>query len=195
MAMPTSGTIGLKFCQGAIACSSICVAVGGTDGSLTSYSVLAGKSAPHCMSEFYGYVPKIAINWCQYFDSGGQGINSYVYKRFCTYPLPAAGQTYSLCVKGDLSLANQATSSYTYICVTCNGLSKMCCRITIPSTCATPTVLMTVDSNDVVCALVLACATNTACSLCARGTACIFSVTGTYHCKGSTCSVGFTYTA
>lgn len=56
MAMPTSGNIGLKYCVTGIACSSICVAAGysGT-ASLSAISDDVGKSAPHCMREFYGY--------------------------------------------------------------------------------------------------------------------------------------------
>ena len=59
MAMPSSGSIGLKYCVGTTACSSIGVAVDGNttgDKSLSTLSVSAGKSAPHCMREFYGYV-------------------------------------------------------------------------------------------------------------------------------------------
>lgn len=56
MAMPTTGCIALKTCLVGCACSSICVAVGyvGT-ASLSAISVDAGKTAPHCMREFYGY--------------------------------------------------------------------------------------------------------------------------------------------
>lgn len=56
--MPTSGCIALRTCIVGIACSSIACAVDGNavgSKSLSTLSVTAGKSAPHCMREFYGY--------------------------------------------------------------------------------------------------------------------------------------------
>lgn len=61
MAMPTSGCIGIKTCPGGL-CSSISCAVDGGSGSLASLSVTAGKSAPHCMREFYGYAGSGSIS-------------------------------------------------------------------------------------------------------------------------------------
>lgn len=61
MAMPSSGCISLRDCISGCACSSISCAVAGTACSpacLSSLSVQAGKSSPHCMREFYGYFPK-----------------------------------------------------------------------------------------------------------------------------------------
>lgn len=67
MAMPTSGCIAIKSAPQT--CGSICAAVvqggGGASGSLSALSVSAGKSAPHCMREFYGYSPptgSISVN-------------------------------------------------------------------------------------------------------------------------------------
>ena len=58
MAMPSSGCIALRVCISGIACSSISCAVAGiacSPASLCGLSVEAGKTAPHAMSEFYGY--------------------------------------------------------------------------------------------------------------------------------------------
>lgn len=58
MAMPSSGCIALKYCISGIACSSVACAVDGNitgNKSLSSLSVSAGKTTPHCMREFYGY--------------------------------------------------------------------------------------------------------------------------------------------
>ena len=58
MAMPASGSLGIKICPGSVACTSISQAVDGNvtgDKSLSTLSTTAGKSAPHCMREFYGY--------------------------------------------------------------------------------------------------------------------------------------------
>jgi hypothetical protein len=58
MAMPLSGSLGIKSCPDGGACTSIAQAVdGNTSGnkSLTTLSVSTGKVAPHSMLEFYGY--------------------------------------------------------------------------------------------------------------------------------------------
>ena len=60
MAMCSTGAIGIISApQGG--CSSICAAVGCASGSLTTLSVAAGKTAPHAMSEFYGYKSVLPI--------------------------------------------------------------------------------------------------------------------------------------
>jgi len=58
MAMPLSGSLGIKSCPGGT-CTSIAQAVNGNitgNKSLITLSVGVGKPAPHCMLEFYGYV-------------------------------------------------------------------------------------------------------------------------------------------
>lgn len=67
MAMPASGCINLHTCITGIACSSIACAVdGNATGSkcLLTLSVTAGKTAPHSMSEFYGYTPNTDTCFC-----------------------------------------------------------------------------------------------------------------------------------
>ena len=59
MAMPSSGNIAI-LCNTLQACSSISCAVDGNNTppkNLTTLSTTAGKTAPHCMREFYGYEP------------------------------------------------------------------------------------------------------------------------------------------
>ena len=201
MAMPASGDIGLKFCT-AQACSSICVATGyaGT-ASLSSMSIAAGSpysTAPYCMREFYSYVPKTPIDFTQYVSFGTLGVSSYVYRYYCVTPTPAVGQTYSLCIRGDLCTVGQQTGSWARVCVTCNGLNKYCCCVGA-NICAPLNVwaAFTVDSNDCIRVCNHACATNTACQGASGPGArsCIYAVTGTYHCKGTTCTLGYVYTA
>lgn len=62
MAMPASGCIGIIACPNGVACSSIAQAVDGNvtpPKSLCALSIAAGKSAPHGMTEFYGYAPAV----------------------------------------------------------------------------------------------------------------------------------------
>ena len=76
MAMPSSGSIGLKYCVGTTACSSLSQAVDGNqtgDKSLSTLSTKAGKSTPHSMREFYNYVaPTLSLSpTTLYFDVDG----------------------------------------------------------------------------------------------------------------------------
>ena len=59
MAMPLTGSLSICLAAGAPQlCRSIAGAVTTTtSGSLLCNSLCAGKSAPHCMREFYGYNP------------------------------------------------------------------------------------------------------------------------------------------
>lgn len=61
MSMPASGSIAIISAPQT--CGSICAAVGCASGSLTTLSVAAGKTAPHSMTEFYGYAPPSPINF------------------------------------------------------------------------------------------------------------------------------------
>lgn len=191
MAIPASGS--LSICATAGACRSISTAVGTGSGSLAALSVSAGKGAPHSMVEFYNYVPKLDINMVGYGGVfGTQGVSPYVYRSYCLVPTPAAGQTYVLCMRPDICNIGQQSGSYGQVCITCNLTQIYCCRVTSPTSgcITTPGVLRTIDSTDCVRIYTCACATNTACTG-AGGVgaqACIFSVTGTYHQKGSTCT-------
>jgi len=57
--MPVSDSLSICLAAGAPQlCRSIALAVSSTSsGSLSTLSACAGKSAPHCMREFYGYNP------------------------------------------------------------------------------------------------------------------------------------------
>ena len=190
MAICPSGL--LSICATAGSCRSISTAVGTGSGSLAALSVSAGKGAPHSMSEFYNYVPKTDINMVQYGSAfGTQGISPYVYRSYCLVPTPAAGQTYSLCMRPDICWLGQQSGSYGQVCITCNLTQIYCCRVTSNACVTTPGVLRTIDSNDCIRIYTCACATNTACTgasgVGAQG--CLFSVTGTYHQKGTTCTL------
>jgi len=187
MAMPVSGSIAIISAPQT--CGSICAAVGLASGSLSALSVAASKTAPHCMREFYGYVSKIDINLEQYGTAfGTQGVSPYVYRSHCIVPTPAAGQTYSLCLTPNLCWIGQAAGSYGQVCITCNLTQIYCCRVTSSSCITSPGVLRTIDSNDCIRIYTCACATNTACQGAGGigAQVCIFSVSGTYHQKGST---------
>jgi len=74
MAMCTTGNLSIKTVAGT--CRSIDAAVTTcSSGSLSILSVAAGKTAPHCMREFYGYNPvsySISIAIPHTLNSSGQ---------------------------------------------------------------------------------------------------------------------------
>jgi len=198
MAMPASGTIAI-ICNTCQTCSSIAVAVDGNctpPKSLCTLSASAGKSTPHAMSEFYGFTSKTPINLVQYQSYGTQGSSAYVYRYFCLSPTPAAGQTYSACIRGDLCTIGQAAGSYSFIRVTCNNVTK--CQVCVQYNVCCPVYVtaFTVDSTDCVRICNRSCATNTACigATGVKSSTCLFSVTGTYHSKGTTCVLGYACT-
>jgi len=195
MALPVSGSLSIKGAAGAG--RSICEEVGISSGSLLTLGTTgAGFSTPIGMTScFYGYVSKTPIDWTQYYSLGTQGVSNCVSRYFCIDTKPAAGQTYSITIRADQCTIGQASGSYSLICVTCNGLSKMYCCISV-NQCATPQVIFTVDSNDCVRSCNRAYAANTSClgATGVRSMSCIFSVTGTYHCKGLLCTLGFACT-
>ena len=158
MAMPTSGSIGLKYCQGGTPCSSICVATGyaGT-ASLSSMSTYAGKGAPHCMREFYGYVPAKAVNFCQYYYNGGDYSTTKSCSCTCTYTSSAMvfGECYCLCTGWNLCVNGGPGPACFH--VTCNGVTVCCCVITGAQYCANGTFLRTVDYNDVIRIINMVC--------------------------------------
>lgn len=78
MAMPTSGSLGIKTCPNSVPCTSIAQVVDGNvvgNKSLSTLSTTAGKTAPHCMREFYGYsnAPTLCVNPTSATFSSGAG--------------------------------------------------------------------------------------------------------------------------
>lgn len=153
MAMPASGCIALYNCISGIACSSIACAVQGTPvGSccLSALSVAAGKTAPHTMSEFYGYYPPTPINLYTYASVGTDGVSSNLTRAYCVCPTPGIGDSYCLCLGFDMCIGGASSGSYVGVCVTCNLACKMSCCFVYGQTCAVPLVEFPVGSSDCV---------------------------------------------
>ena len=136
-----------------------------------------------------------AINLNQTSYNGGDG-TSLTCRTFCLSSTPAmiAGECYCVCIDGNLSTSGQATGSCSEICVTCNGVRKMCCKIVIPvQSCALPSVSFMVDNIDYVCIYSLACVTYSGCGFFAGSAVCLCCVTsvagsfcrGTCTCRNS----------
>jgi len=149
MAMPASGSIAIISAPQA--CGSICAAVGTASGSLTALSVAAGKSAPHAMTEFYGYTSAVDVNFTQIYYNGGDGSTcSYS----CTKPNcpTTAGDCYCLCTYYNLCVDfSQSPFSYAIMCVRCNGIQTHCCCINYSYFCVNAPFSMTVRAGDGVC--------------------------------------------
>lgn len=98
MAMPASGCIGIIACPNGVACSSIAQAVDGNvtpPKSLLSLSVAAGKSAPHGMTEFYGYNPTPKyVDFTNIFCSGNNTVNARACSSLDVSPAMSSGEFY-----------------------------------------------------------------------------------------------------
>lgn len=189
MAMPASGSIAIISAPQT--CGSICAAVGVASGSLSTLSVAAGKTAPHCMREFYGYNPATEINLIQYAGTGTQGIDAHITRCFCVDPLPMGAESYTICICGYLSTLSQQIFSCAQICVVCGATQKLCaCCVAGSAPPVTTSTSFLSSSVNKVCILLDACARDVSCPLCSSAKACIFSISGTGYEKGTTCTLG-----
>lgn len=126
MAMPASGSIAIISAPQT--CGSICAAVGCASGSLTTLSVAAGKTAPHCMREFYGYssgpacVTLSSINSCNNYTT-----LAYCLSELCTIGM-GAGQCYvpTICYVVINTPCSKAQNSCAALY--CNGVQVCVCN-------------------------------------------------------------------
>jgi hypothetical protein len=191
MAIPTSGSIAIISAPQT--CGSICAAVGLASGSLSALSVAAGKSAPHCMREFYGYVPPTPVNMQYIYGTGTNGASTTIARCHCITPKPVGAEAYTVCLCGNLSTVGAYSGSYAKWCVTCNYTPLICCCIPY-NTCCIPSLSVSVDYNDTLRLYTCVYVSNTAGNYsCAR--MCLNTVTGTGYCKGTTCTMNLIYTA
>lgn len=198
--MCSSGSLGIISCpQGG--CSSIAMAVDGDitgSKSLSTLSVKAGKTAPHAMTEFYGFDGMICVDLYRYSSLGTDGSSSYVCKEHCLIYSKTRNSPECYCVSlfGDLCTANQASGSFARIDICCNSSRVFCKCITPPIYCTVTGYSFVVDYNDVVVIKTDACVTNTACPNGAASRICLSNVTqicGTYRI-GTTCIYNCTWT-
>lgn len=124
MAIPLSGSIGMKICPGNVACTSIAMAVdGNTTGSksLLTLSTTAGKTSPHCMREFYGYAAISKTLTPVLLISNYTSTYQYECWQMCLCPAITSGTwTYSGGVFLETS-TTLGTGSYARFRVKCNG--------------------------------------------------------------------------
>jgi len=175
--MPASDS--LSICEAGLgACRSISTAVPtSASGRLGTLSVAAGKTAPYCMREFYGYNP-VAVCACSCFQSGTEGVDPTVYKYVVFPPAPPqVGTSYYICLKGMMFPYQQAVGSYAYVQMCCNSVTVACVCHPGPAGVCTFDHGFTYDSNDVVRVLVYTRASNTACPGGTCAYVCICSVT------------------
>ena len=172
-AMPTSGSIGIISAPQS--CGSICAAVGCASGSLTTQSLAAGKTAPHAMTEFYGYSPATAVDFTNICCNTGFNISETLSS---VNPLMALGDcfgtTYCYCINKTLSKSVSAL-----VQVFCNTVSIFCCPASQANETNTiPT--FTYCYNDNVC--VCTGAYDSTGTFCASATICLCAIT---QCVGS----------
>lgn len=134
MAMPTSGSIGITTApQGG--CSSICESVFAECGfhikNLVGLSSAVGFTAPHALSEFYGFPPSNGVKMVCIAGSGTDFVDDCVCKimNLTTTSAMSAGQCYSLTICGN-GYVPVNSGSYACLCVTCNGGTVCTCTWT-----------------------------------------------------------------
>jgi hypothetical protein len=196
MAMPASGTIAIISAPQT--CGSICAAIGCASGSLSTLSVVAGKTAPHAMTEFYGYTNTYKqIGLCNISAAGTNGTSSRCSTDcICSNSAMVAGQCYTITLCHTMC-ANTCTGSLSCIIVYCNGSGKYSCSRS-NTNCATVTFSCSfaITSSDTAC--IMQCAVHGV----AGGTgiscacSCITSVAATLglFCKTTGCSDCCVYT-
>lgn len=110
MGMPSTGCIAIK--NNAIqTCSSICAATLGSTGSLVNASIIAGKTAPHCLREFYSFCRETSwkcVDMCTISCNGGDG-GQNACRVDCIHSIQAMtpGQCYTVRICGCLQASSQ----------------------------------------------------------------------------------------
>jgi hypothetical protein len=199
MAMPASGSIAI-IDNTLQVCSSIRTSVGLACGSLCALSVAAGKTAPHAMSEFYGYTPPvwscIDVGCVPITEVGIIGSSALVARTLCisTTPTMSVGNCYTLTLSANLCAMGQAVGSYSIMRVTRNNVQIFCCCTS--NGCLTPSSNFIVDYNDAICVCLCAYAAGVAAGN--VGSCVIISavtpIVG-YECLGSTCASCYIYSS
>ena len=160
MAMPGSGSLGILSCPGSVACTSIAQAVSGNvtpPKSLCALSVSAGKSAPHGMTEFYGYSGSKAVSIAGLSCSEN---TSCMCKCGCLSYSPArsTNECYFPSYCWFLCKSTSALPVGSCVQMLCNGVSIHCCVIAGKSAynCVGSWNLDCVDYNDCIDIITLA---------------------------------------
>ena len=132
MAMPASGCIALRTCITGCACSSISCAVANvacSPASLSSLSVQASKTAPHCMREFYGYAP--VVNTCLNISPISTNCNIST-ACVCGCLQPSTSVPIGDCYYpnyGWQMFANNSNVTSAIVCIRCNNVQIYCCSV------------------------------------------------------------------
>jgi hypothetical protein len=157
MSMPASGCLGICTCPGG-ACSSISTAVGTGSGSLCALSVSAGKSAPHAMSEFYGYEPP---SKCIDLTETYSDYTAYCWVKCASVnssPAMGSEECYCLSLCSYLCACSAGVQNWASICVKCGGNGVLYCCVNSTEEFNTQTVNLTIYQGDTVCICIAACA-------------------------------------
>lgn len=129
MPMPASGSIAILN-NTLQTCSSICASVLGDRECLSVLSIIAGKTAPHCMSEFYSFCRETsykAVGLNQISVAGTNGTATTCRTDcICSNPAMSTDQCYTITICHCLC-ANTCTGSQSFACGCCNGVGVYSC--------------------------------------------------------------------
>jgi hypothetical protein len=154
MSMPASGCLGILSCPGSVACTSISQAVSGNvtpPKSLCALSVSAGKSAPHGMTEFYGYGPVAkAVDFLCITCVGNNTATARSCSSLSVSPAMSTGECYCPCFCWRVGMDIDAGIS-AYFTVARNGSTVQTCSAGIDGNICVGCFSMCVVSGDTVC--------------------------------------------
>jgi hypothetical protein len=159
MAMPASGNIAI-INNTLQTCSSLCASVLGSTGSLLDASVIAGKTAPHAMSEFYSFCREnsykcVGLN--QISAAGSNGTASVCSTDcICSTSAMVADQCYTITICHCLC-TNTCTGSAAYARGCCNSASLYSCtKSNTSSGWSTFSCTFNVIQGDTICVMICA---------------------------------------
>lgn len=158
MGMPGTGSIAIK--NNALAtCSSICAATLGSTGSLVNASIIAGKTAPHCLREFYSFCRETSYKCVDMVAVGSRGSNgtfeSSRWDCIRTLQTMTLGQCYTVilcsCIQGTSCTGTLACSG-----AFCNGSAIYSCVAAMNNTPISFSRSVVIRYGDIVCTCITA---------------------------------------
>ena len=148
--------------------------------SLCSLSVSAGKTAPHGMTEFYGYSSVKCIDFSNINNNPTNRLDQIV-----STPSMSAGQCYSISLSW--GLCTNGSHSNASICVICNSTTIYFCSVGEDANCNNTFSSFNIDDNDNVCVCLVV---DKALGTSAKADSTISSISGVVgnFCKGNNCT-------
>jgi hypothetical protein len=191
MAMPASGSIAI-IDNTLQTCSSVCAGVNYASGSLETLSIIAGKTAPHAMTEFYSFCRETSYKQIGFSNISATGTVNTAARCsldcICSNSAMVAGQCYTItlchCIASNSCVGGLA-------CVQVCGVTvPYCCAVTAGGAAVTLSCAFLVKDTNAVCIISRAAHPGAAGGGVSCAMSCITTIVGTLglFCKTTGCS-------